>query len=497
MPTATNLSELVARVVDEHGDVEAYVEGDRRTTYAEWLRRSDAVAAMWREIGVTNGDVVAIALPSSTDFAVSYLAAVRLGAVVTGLNTRLGPRELHGVLERCAPVVVVCEESSALPEVGVRFSPADLDGAAESGLTLPRPHRTAPTDPLCIVWTSGSTGDPKGAWFDHRANQQLAGMSGVLSRPMDRRLMPFPFAHAGYMTRVWDQVEHVITSVLPVGPWSAVGMLQTLANERISVGQGVPTQWAKLVELPALEGVDLSTLRVCATGAAPVPPDLVRAMLDRLGCPVVVRYACTEAPILTGTSPGDAPEVLLHTVGQPADGVEIELVTAAGEPVDAGSVGMIRVRSAGAMRGYWEGGPTPADEALDWIELGDLGRFESDGNLVLCGRTTDMYIRGGYNVYPLEVQRVIEEHPLVAAAAVIGVDADVIGQIGVAFVVVRDEDPGIDADDVRAWVRDRLADYKVPDQVRFVAELPVNSMMKIDTRRLRELTSIEAQETST
>ncbi len=241
----------------------------------------------------------------------------------------------------------------------------------------------------------------------------------------------------------------MITSVLPVGPWSAVGMLQTLATERISVGQGVPTQWAKLVELPALEGVDLSTLRVCATGAAPAPPDLVRAMLDRLGCPVVVRYACTEAPILAGTAPGDAPEVLLHTVGRPAEGVEIELVTSEGTAVEAGSVGTIRVRSAGAMRGDGTVDQPPRRGA-GWIEPAIWGAsrptatWSSAAGPPRCtsGAVTTSTRRGAAGHRGAPAGRGVGRHRP---------DADVIGEIGVAFVAVRDEDPGIDADDVRAW----------------------------------------------
>jgi len=466
MAAAATLGPTVERAVATHPHREAYVEGARRTTYAEWLERADAVAAGWQARGVRPGDVVAIALASSTDFAIAYLAAVRLGAVVTALNTRLGPREVDHIMATCSPALVVADVAD-MPAVGGALSVHDPD----------------PADPAVIVWTSGSTGCPKGVWFDHCGQAALARMSGVLSAPGDRRVLPFPMAHAGYMVRVWDQAEHGITNVIPEGAWSAEAMLATLVDERITVGQGVPTQWAKLVELPALADADLSALRVCATGAAPVAPELAAAMVARLACPVIVRYACSELPILAGTAPGDPPEVLLRTVGRPAEGVEIEL-----RDVRDG-VGVITVRSAGAMRGYW--GQPDSDPALrdGWITMGDLARWDADSNLVLCGRTTEMYIRGGYNVYPLEVQRVLEEHPGVAEAAVYGAEAPVIGQIGVACVVPVDADAPPSLDELRQFVAAQLADYKAPDELRVLSELPRNAMGKVDTLALRGRTS--------
>lgn len=482
-----HFNDVFATAVDAHPDREAFVEGDRRTTYTTWAEHSTALAAAWAEQGVGPGDVVAITLPSSTDFAIAYVAAVRLGAVATAINTRCGPREVESILEACRPSVVVTGPGSPpLTDLGTCFDEHDVARALQAGRDIPA-HDAEATDPMCIVWTSGTTGMPKGAWFDHRANASLAEMSGVLSEPGDRRVLPIPFAHAGFMTRVWDQVAHGITSVIPIGAWSAEAMLRTMADERITVGQGVPTQWAQLVRLPEVASTDLSALRICATGAAPVAPELAAAMVDRLGCPVVVRYACTEIPILAGTAPSDPADVLLRTVGRPAAGVQIELRHQDGSPTPRGETGIVHARSSGSMRGYWGRRDFDPDRADGWIPLGDLARFDDDGNLVLCGRTTEMYIRGGYNVYPLEVQHAIQEHPHVAEAAVIGVDAPVIGQIGVAFVVAAPNRTPPSRDEVRAWVRTRLADYKSPDEIVTVDTLPRNAMGKIDLVQLRQL----------
>ncbi len=233
----------------------------------------------------------------------------------------------------------------------------------------------------------------------------------------------------------------------------------------------------------------MSSLRICGTGAAPVAPELAQAITERFRCPVIVRYACTEAPTLTGTVIGDPPEVLFRTVGRPAPGVEIRLRGPDGDHVALGEVGRIHVRSPGAMRGFWNDPATTAAQidSEGWIAVGDLGRFDALGNLVLCGRTGEMYVRGGYNVYPLEVEHVVAEHPAVAAVAIIGTTAPVIGEIGIAYVVPHapPADPSALAAELRVWVRDRLADYKAPDRVVFVDHLPLTSMMKIDKRALQ------------
>ena len=337
------------------------------------------------------------------------------------------------------------------------------------------------------MWTSGTTGTPKGAWFDHRALHASAEMSGILSAPFDRRSMPLPFAHAGYMNKLWDQLDFVITCVLLPGVWTAQGLLDVLVRHRVTGGQGVPTQWTKLLELPELAEADLSSLRLASTGSAPVSPELAERMRTRLGCPIVVRYACTESSTMTGTEPDDPPEVLLHTVGRPRPGVEMMLVDDDGKEVAPGETGIIRMRTACQMRGYWNDPERTAEVMSDdgWILTGDLGRFRDDGNLVLCGRVTEMYIRGGYNVYPLEVENVLMEHPAVERAAVLGVPAPVIGEIGVAFVVPAGSHAAPTREELQAWCRERLADYKAPDRVEIVDDLPITAMLKVDKSALR------------
>jgi acyl-CoA synthetase (AMP-forming)/AMP-acid ligase II len=249
----------------------------------------------------------------------------------------------------------------------------------------------------------------------------------------------------------------------------------------------VPTQWAKLLELPELASADHSALRLCLTSTAPAPPELVEAVTRTLGCPFIVRYAMTESPSISGTRVGDRPEVLYRTVGRPQDGIELMIVDADGRPLPAGKSGRIRLRGSTVMRGYWND-PQGTARALTpdgWLDTDDVGCLDAEGNLVLMGRLSDVYIRGGYKVYPLEVEKVLEEHPGVLRAAIVGTSAPVIGEIGTAFVVPADPAAPPAEEELRRWCRSQLADYKTPDVFRFVAELPLTPMLKLDKRALR------------
>ncbi|GAB2983200.1 acyl--CoA ligase [Amycolatopsis acidiphila] len=482
------LGEVLDAAAEQHGDHEAYVEpGRARITFAEFARASDGLAGALAARGIGHGDVVALMLPSSIDFAVCYAAAARLGAVTTGLNTRLGPREVAAVLERARPALVIRDAGAGLPEppAGIPVLARTDLAATYDGPGLAAPVGVAPTDPVVIIWTSGTTGTPKGAWFDSRNLAAAATAAGVMSAPYDRRLVATPFAHAGYLAKLWDQLAWGITMVISPVPWSAPEMARILREERITVAGGVPTQWAKLLEEP--ETGPLPHLRVGIAATAPAPPELVEKTAARLGVPLVVRYAMTESPTICGTEPDDPPEIQFRTVGRPQEGTELLLTDDAGRPVPAGEVGRVRVRGGCVMRGYWNQ-PELTAEVLTpdgWLISGDFGSFDATGNLVLSGRASDVYIRGGYNVYPLEVENVLSQHPGVAKVAVVGAPAPVIGEIGVAFVVPANPASPPTRDVLRGWTRERLADYKAPDRVEIVPELPLTAMLKVDRHALR------------
>ncbi|MFD0690685.1 class I adenylate-forming enzyme family protein [Actinomadura fibrosa] len=486
-PGTRALAALFETVAAEAPSAEALVDGDVRLTFAEWWRRSGIAAAALAELGAGAGDVVCLVLPSSADFAVCYLAGLRLNAIVTAANPRLGATEIAHILRRTAPAVTVTDDPARLPPDrpdGAVVRPGDLaDGTAE----LDGVAASAPGDPAVIVWTTGTTGTPKGAWFDHEALHTMARNMGPLSAPGDRKLMPVPFAHAAFMTRIYDQLLYRAALVLTGREWTARGMLDLLERERVTVGQGVPAQWEKLVALDGLAEADLSSLRLVSTGAGRVPPSLVEAMRERLGCPVVVRYASTELPLCFGTRLDDPAGVVSSTVGRPLGDVEAEIRADGGRVLAAGEPGRIHVRSRGSMRGYW-GEPELTARTMGpdgWIATGDLGSLDRDGTLTVIGRADDAYIRGGYNVHPAEVERVLLRHPAIRRAAVVGGPAPVIGEVGVAFAVAVPGAPVPSTDEIRAFCRERIADYKAPDLVVWVDDIPVNATYKVDRTELR------------
>ena len=472
-------------------DAEAFVDGDERITFAEWAARADGVAAHLADLGVGRGDVVCFQLASSIDYAVAYQAAMRLGAIASGVNPRLGQAEVASIITRAEPKVVVRDraltDAAMIPTGPWQVIDRQAVRDASPGDPLARRADIEPTDTVAIVWTSGTTGVPKGAVFDHECLRAMADNAGVISAPSDRRISPLPFAHVGSMTRVWDELVNVICTLVTPSPWNAGQTLKLMETERATVGQGVPTMWTLMLAHPDLATTDLSSLRIAGTGAARVPPELVRDMRAKLGCPVVVRYASTEASLATGTGIDDDVETVANTVGRPPKGIELRICDEEATELATGEVGTVWLRSRATMRGYWRDPENTAASITPdgWLVTGDLGWVGDDGCLRLVGRHAEMYIRGGYNVYPGEVENTLGEHPAIASSAVLGGTVPVLGEIGVAFVVPEAgvEEPTLD--DVRTFVRERLADYKAPDVLVVMESLPLTSMGKVDKQVLR------------
>jgi acyl-CoA synthetase (AMP-forming)/AMP-acid ligase II len=490
--TFQTISEALSAAAGQFADREAYVAGDQRLTFGQWARAADGVAAVLAERGVQPGDVVAIMLPPSVEYAIACAAITRIGAVATGVNTRLGRREVEAIFTKAEPALAFVgagEAPPGLPGWTVTIEPAALWDAATGPPLRGSRHFGKESDPALIIWTSGTTGVPKGAWFDHAGLRAAATTAGVMTGPFDRRLVSTPLAAAGYMAKVWEQLAWGTTLVLSPLPWRERDMLRLIIGERITVAAAVPTQWARFLALPELADADLSALRLVIASTAPMPPDLAERVVDRCGCPLVMRYAMTESPSITGTRPGDPLETQFRTVGRPQAGVEISIRDDHGRPLANGATGRMHVRSAHMMRGYWQE-PDLTSEVFDdagWLRGGDLGHIDDDGNLVLAGRVDDMYIRGGYNVYPLEVENVLAEHPGVDRVAVIGASAPVLGEIGVAFVVPARAAAPPTIDELRAWCRARLAYYKAPDRMVLLDALPQTAMMKVDKVALQEM----------
>ena len=474
----------VIRVAPLH---EAFVQPSanaptRRLSFVDWATQADALAGWLHEQGVRKGDVVGLQLPSGINYAIAYQAIVRVGALATGINPRLGPSEISHIIARCEPVYVF---DGALPD-------------CHGGDPLRRRVALESTDPMAIVWTGGTTGFPKGAWFDHACLEAMSHGAAPLSVVGDRRLSPLPFAHIGAMTRVWDELMHLITTVIVPSPWTAAGALSAIHSERVSVSQGVPTQYRMMFDHPDFAATDTSHLRIAGIGAARIPPELVMEMQEKLKCPVVVRYASTEGCLATGTRLDDDIETICTTVGRPNGGVKIRIVASDGSECAPNEVGTVQLHSRARMRGYWKD-PELTNQSItpdDWLITGDLGRVDAVGNLHLAGRSTEMYIRGGYNVYPIEIENVLGTYSDILSAAIVGASvSDRLGEIGVLFAVAR---PGttLELSAIRSFVQASLANYKAPDILVVVAELPLTSLGKVDKKQLQPTADQEAAQWS-
>jgi len=430
---------------------------------------------LW-ENDVRPGDVIALLLDPSFAYPVAYLAAAKLGCVTAGINPRFGPKEIEHIVASSGAAIVIADREAP----GRVISPDELSRSDDE----PPDAAGASDDPVAIVYTSGTTGLPKGATFTLNAIEAVRRIETTLEPGLDRTsgLQATPMTHMGYMTKIASHIGRRAKTVL-MRKWTAREALELITSERITHIGGVPTQLALMMMDPRFGEFDLSCVRSILIGGAPASPDLVRQIRTTFGVPVQVRYSSTELALCTATRAGDADVTVAETVGRPLPEVDLRLID-----TNADGIGEVVARSPAMMHGYWndEAATREAIDADGFFHPGDLGRRDEEGNLRLAGRTKEMYIRGGYNVYPVEVENVLREHPKVALVGVIGIPDEVLGERGKAFVVANDPAHPPTEEELKRFVAERIADYKAPDVVEIRAELPLTSMFKVNKAALRE-----------
>jgi acyl-CoA synthetase (AMP-forming)/AMP-acid ligase II len=351
-----------------------------------------------------------------------------------------------------------------------------------------------PERPVAIVFTSGTTGEPKGALFRER---QLAAVTridvadawGDPEAPPTPMLAGTQFAHVGFTTKLpWYLRLGTTTHIL--GRWRAADALACIAEHRIPTIGGVAPQMALLLR-EDLEAYDLSCVRTIVMGGAASPPAMVREAMARLDAAYSIRYSSTESGGCgTGTDFDAGEEEALFTVGRPRGGIEVRICDLEAGPLPDGEVGEVWLRSPTTMSGYWRDEPA-TEHALvrGWLRTGDLGFIDAHGCLRLAGRLKEMFIRGGYNVYPAEVEAVLADHPAVADVVVVPRPDPVMGEIGVAVVVPAEGAPAPTLEDLRTFLEPKLARFKLPEAVRVVEEIPLTPMQKVDRRGLAAVES--------
>ena len=531
-PPAT-VPALLAAAATDAGDLEALVDGAERWTFRRLAEEVRRCAAAMIASGVAPGDRVSVWARNGRAFVVAALGAVSVGAVLVPVSTRFKGEEAAWILGKSgARLLLVDDGFLGNDYVGMLRTAAAAGHLAAAGGPMPglpalrevvtvgertaaeattfeefllRGNGVSPAlvaarldavgadDVADMFFTSGTTGRPKGAMTTHGQNMRVyqAWSDGVGLRRGDRYLLVNPLFHTfGYKAGLLACLIKGATLVLqPV--FDAPEALALIGAERITVLPGPPTLYASLLDQPARASAELGSLRLAVTGAAVVPVALVERLRAELFPEVVIAYGLTETcgTVTVGDRHADA-QTIATTVGRPIEGTEVMVADSDGRPRPADEAGEVLVRGYNVMRGYFEDAAATAAaiDAGGWLHTGDVGVLRADGLLRITDRLKDVFIVGGFNVYPAEVEQLIARHPAVSEAAAVGVPDDRLGEMCRAYVIPR---PGaaIDPAEIVEFCRDRLANFKVPREVVIVSELPRNAAGKVLKYMLRAETA--------
>jgi acyl-CoA synthetase (AMP-forming)/AMP-acid ligase II len=476
------IPEMVLSAADRFGDAEAVVDGPLRLTYVELVDRIRRASGAFAEFGIGKGDRVAVWAPNSAEWIIAAFGLMTAGGVLVPVNTRFKASEAADVLARSGAKAVMVQkgflgDDFGVAHVGLDVPTIDLQSDFLSSGS-PFECDLDGDDVSNVIYTSGTTGRPKGAMMNHRQTLRMYEEWATLAdlREGDRYLMINPYFHTfGLKAGLIASFLRGAT-MLPVAVFDVDRVVELIERERITMLPGPPTLYHSL--LTVADKGKLSTLRAGVTGAADIPVELVRRIHDELPFQTLMTgYGLTEAGNVTLSRPGDSFTDVATTAGLPCDGIEVRVA----------DDGEVLVRGYSVMKGYLDD-PAATVDAIDedgWLHTGDLGNFTEAGRLRIVGRKKDMFIVGGFNAYPAEIEGFLLEHPAVAQAAVIGVPDDRLGQVGKAFIVVKDGKTAVSCDELIEWSRDRMAGFKVPRFVEFLEELPLNATGKVMKDRLR------------
>ena len=535
----STIPELIDWAAVRFGDREALVDGSIRWTYNEFREQILRAGRATISSGVGHGDRVALWAPNIWEWAVTALAVHYVGGVVVPINTRFLGREAAHLLNRSQARLLFTvtdfldtdylallddallgdallgdvDRPPALDEIVVGRGPVPA-GASSFADFLARADQTSPHElavrsaavrggDLCnIMFTSGTTGAPKAAMLTHSATcRAFRSWSDVVGLDQDRYLIVNPFFHsfglnAGILASIMTG-----STIVPHPVFDVDSVMKRIPEERISMLPGPPAIFQTILNHPHLEDFDFSTLRLAVTGAAAIPVEMIIEMRERLGFEkVVTGYGLTEVTgIATMCRHDDDPEIIAKTSGRAIDGVEVRVVDPANpdntsNEVLAGQPGEIVVRGYNVMVGYLDD-PTQTAETIDgdgWLHTGDIGVMDSNGNIAITDRLKDMFINGGFNAYPAEIENLMLGHPHIGQVAVVGVCDQRLGEVGFAFVVASPDAliTAASEAEIIAWCRGQMANYKAPRYIRFVSELPLNAsgkVLKFELRATAEL----------
>lgn len=519
-PDLTLTWQLVRKWAQEQPDAEALVFKDERLTWAEFYDQVDQVAKAFLELGVKKGDRIAMLSMARNEFLTTYMAANKVGAVWLGLSPKFSVDELRYMLSDSRPKVLISlreyqgkdladagrqmvEEFSCLEKVLMIGEPVeDTEGFADF-VNRPRAHlnealatRAAevhPEDEALLIYTSGSTGHPKGVLHTHKSIvSNIAVEAGRFHiRKGGRVLLHFPINHVAADVEIGFGALYAGATVVSMDRFDPAGTLEMIERERITLFGQIPTMYLMQMQLPAFKSTDFSSVEAFVWGGAHAPQRLGEALqriAQKSGAYLINGLGMTEtAGFFTYTADDDDLDTLLSTVGKVAEPFELRIVDDDHNELPDGQVGEIAVRGDMNMKGYLNNPEATAD-ALDqdgWLYTRDLGKKDARGYISLAGRKSEMFKTGGENVFPREVEDVIESHPAVLVVAVIGVPDEVYTEVGHALVALK---PGYEVteEELREHCRPHLANFKIPKRFIIRAQLPVLPTGKVDKKKLKQ-----------
>ena len=494
-----NLAVILSETARSSPDRPVAVFAGGQLTYRELDQASDRLAASLAAIGIKPGEPVALQLPNIPQFLVSYFGILKAGGIVVPLNVMLRAPEVAFHLGDSGARVLITWEG-ILAEAAKGAEAAGLEQiyavghAGDSGSAVPFERllevavprfemaTRQPTDTAVIVYTSGTTGRPKGAELTHMQLYMNADIPGRLFdvQPDDIVITVLPLFHVFGLSSILDFCVRFGCTMSLVPRFTPAAVLTAIQRDRATIFEGVPTMFADLLSCPDLDSYDLSSLRIAISGGASIPAPVLDAFEERFGLVILEGYGLTETASTT-TFNISADERRAYSVGKPIWGTQTQVWDARGRPLPPGPehVGEVVTRGMHVMKGYLHNPEATASTFTgDWLHTGDLGYFDEDGFLFIVSRKKELIIRGGYNVYPSEIENVLHAHPAVAEAAVVGVPDERLGEEVMAVIIAR---PSMDLlePELVSFCRERLASYKCPRIFQFRSELPKNTLGKV------------------
>jgi long-chain acyl-CoA synthetase len=491
MNLARNLTDTAAR----HGDRTAFKLDDVEVTYSVLDESSARVAALLKSKGLEPGDRVGLMLPNVPYFPAIYYGILRAGCVVVPMNVLLKGREVSFYLtDPGAKLVFAWYDFAEAAEAGAAEAGAELilvkPGEFEQLVLAHEPDvevaDRAGDDTAVILYTSGTTGKPKGAELTH-ANLARNCRAVIGFTEFDENsvlLGALPLFHSFGQTCTMNAAVCCGAAVTMLPRFDPEKALEIIERDRVNVFQGVPTMYNAMLHAERADSTDASCLRICMSGGAAIAVELIRGFEDKFGCMILEGYGLSEtSPVASFNHPDR--ERKAGSIGTPIEGVEMQVWDDDGNEVAQGEVGEIVIRGHNIMKGYWDR-PDATEASIDadgWFRTGDMAKVDEDGYFFIVDRKKDLIIRGGYNVYPREIEEVLYEHPAVQEAAVVGVPDEALGEeVGAAVVLCKNE--SLTADELKAFVKEQVAAYKYPRKIWFVDELPKGPTGKILKREI-------------